>query len=189
MPNPGGWNRKALELPTQPLEFRMTQNNRNAPKDISTFVPRDPSKAGGESRPLSFTGLKGNVVPWPVSEPKKIADQTITNVQIAMDDQAYAAELQDLLEKDNQHRAHIVDQPSPTMDGVVVVDAMALQRVGAMEETDALRYIVLHDESGDADKLWETGVRCVVPRTYSPRLIRTAILGMELRLKIEQSPR
>ena len=111
----------------------------------------------------------------------------VNNVQIAIEDQAYAEELRGLLEADNMHRAHIVDRPISTMDGVVVLDETTLGHVAVLEETDALRYIVLIKESFDSEKLWQTGIQCAVPAQYPPNLVRTVILGTELRLNIKPS--
>ncbi len=108
----------------------------------------------------------------------------ITNVQIAIEDLAYAEELRGLLEEDNERRIYIVDKPSPAMDGVIVLDETALGHVGVLERTEALRYIVLGKESSDLQKLWEAGIRCVVPANYLPILVRAVIAGAELRLNM-----
>lgn len=137
------------------------------------------SKAGRGQRSAASMG---KVIPWPTSQSNKIEHRTTTNVQIAIEDQVYAEQLRGLLEEDNKHRAYVVDKPIPTIDGVVVLDETTLGHFGVLEETDAWRHIVLSNESSDPDKLWETGVRCVVPAKYPPNLVRLLILVTELRL-------
>jgi hypothetical protein len=134
-------------------------------------------------------GPQKKVIPWPTSQVHEIADPVVTNVQIAIEDQAYAEELRGLLEADNKHRAHIVDRPISTLDGVVVLDETTLGHVAVLEENDALRYIVLFKESFDPDKLWQTGIQYAVPAQYPADLVRIVILGTELRLSIKQSPK
>jgi hypothetical protein len=176
---------QALELPTKPQDSKDMAED--TPSDISNFARRHRLKAGRGERSADFTASRGKVIPWPTSPLNQMADRTITNVQIAIEDQIYAEQLRGLLEEDNKHRAYVVDQPNPTIDGVVVLDETTLGHVGVLKETDALRFIVLRKESSDPDKLWEAGVRYMVPAKYPPKLVRTMILGAEVRLNTEQS--
>jgi hypothetical protein len=157
------------------------------PCDISTFGPRHRLNSGRQTRSAGFTVHEKTVIPWPLSNSNEIADPTITNVQIAIQNQVYAEELRELLEEDNQHRAYVVDRPNSTVDGLVVLDETTLGHVGVLEGTDALRYIVLGKESFDPNKLWKTGVRCVVPAEYPPSLVRMVVLGSEVRLNRQPS--
>jgi len=157
--------------------------------DISSFRPRHRLKAGRRKRLAAFLSGEGKLIPWPLSEPRKGVDPAETNVQIAIQDKSYAEALRALLEEDKKHRVYVVDCPNATIDGVVVVDASSLAQVGVLEEDDALRYIALRKDSADPDMLWQSGVRCVVPAEYPPSLVRTVILGTELRLSIEKSAR
>ena len=105
---------------------------------------------------------------------------SLNNVQIAIEDQAYAEELRRLLEEDGKHRVYVVDQPSPTIDGVVVLDEMTLGHVGVLG-ADALRYIIVRrKEPPDYDKLWKAGVQRILPAEYPTRIALAVILGLEL---------
>jgi hypothetical protein len=152
-------------------------------------MAQDDREKLGKPGKADFAGPRGRVIPWPASRSNKVSDPLITNVQIAIEDQAYAEQLRALLEEDTQHRAYVVDRPSPEMDGVVVLDETTLGHVGVLEPTEAQRYIVLRKGPFDHDKLWQTGIRCVIPADYPPNLVRTVILGTELRLNIEQAER
>jgi len=160
----------------------MTDNNARASKNILIFTPSRRLKAAGQERSVDFA-REGKVIPWPVRGLDKGAGPTITNVQIVIEDQVYAEELRGLLEEDNKHRAYVIERPSPAIDGLVVLDETTLHHRALAEGKAALRYVVLRRESFDPDKLWETGIRCVVPAEYSPNLVRTVILGAELRLR------
>jgi hypothetical protein len=154
------------------------------PKNILPFAPCHRLEVFKRKRSVD-SALVGKVIPWPVRESDVGADPTITNVQIVIEDQVYAEELRGLLEQDNKHRAYVVDRPSPAIAGLVVLDETTLHR--AVAEGTALWCIVLYRGPTHPDKLWETGVRCVVPADYPPTLVQTVIIGMELRLNIEQS--
>lgn len=132
---------------------------------------------------------QGKLIQWPTSPLNQPADRTITTVQIAIEDQVFAEQLGSLLAGDNRHRVYFVDRPNPAMDGVVVVDETTLGRLGVLEESVAVRCIVLKKDSSDPDKLWDAGVRYLVPAEYPPSLVQTVILGTEMRLNIEQSSR
>ncbi len=96
-------------------------------------------------RNQSFGTSERTPIPCPASLSDEV-DPITTNVQIAIEDRAYAEELRDLLEEDNERRAYIVDTPNPAMDVVIVLDETALGHVGVLERREALRYIILGKE-------------------------------------------
>ncbi len=148
----------------------MAEDNRETLSNAYRDTKRSPSQ-----------GRREKVISWP-------SDHRLFNVQIAIEDQGYAEELRSLLEEDNKHRAHVGDRLNPTISGVVVLDETTLGYDKVPKGTDALRYVVLRTESADLDKLWEAGIRYVIPAKSPPNLVRLVIIGMELRLNIEQSP-
>jgi hypothetical protein len=104
------------------------------------------------------------------------------DVQIAIQDQAYAEALLQLLVSDGNHLVHIVDRPNTAIRGVVVVDEATLHLADWREEPNIERYLVLTYEPCDVDRLWEIGTRQVLPAHYEPAFIRVAVLAAELRL-------
>jgi hypothetical protein len=137
---------------------------------MPTFALRHRRKTDGDQRSADFP-VEKKVIPWPTAQSNKIAVPAIAHVQIAIEDQVYAEELRCLLEEDNKHRAYFVHRPTLTIDGLVVLDETTVGHVGEVQETDALRYIVLCKKSADPDKLWDTGIRWVVPAEYPPNLV------------------
>src|ERR1700734_3739018 len=119
--------------------------------NILPFAPCHRLEVVGRKRSVDFA-LAGKVIPWPVRKSHVGADPPITNVQIVIDDQVYAEELRGLLEKDKKHRAYVVDRPSPTIGGLIVLDETTLHYLAVAEGTAALRYIVLHRGSSDPHK-------------------------------------
>ena len=156
-------------------------DHQQKPRDLSTFETCHQCKGGCRKHRDDSDRSDSKVIPWPQSPSSKVASSTLRNVQIALEDQTYAEHLRGLLEEDGKHRAHVVDRPITTIGGVVVLDETVLGHVGVLEATDACRYILLSNDSYDADKLWETGVRCVIPAKFPPNVVRATILGMELR--------
>lgn len=160
----------------------MDQQNPHSPRDISTYAPRHRSNEGNRKRSGDFTLSENRVIPWPATQLPKVAD-SINNVQIAIEDRAYADELGRLLEEDGKHQVCVVDQPNPTIDGVVVLDETTLARVGVLKGAEALRYIVVRrKEAPDYDKLLEAGVQRILPADYPTRIALAVILGLELTL-------
>ncbi len=109
------------------------------------------------------------------------------NVQIAIQDEAYAQELRRLLVSDGNHRVQVVDRPSPALTGVVVVDETLIRHSTWREEPNITRYLVLANEPCDADELWEIGIRQVVPAHYHPSILRIVVLAAEVQLKTDVS--
>ena len=135
----------------------MDQHNRQA--------PRRRLKEGSQKRSGDFALSENKVIPWPVPQSPKVAESLI-NVQIAIEDRTYADELRRLLEEAGKHQVYVVDQPNPTIDGVVVLDETTLGHFGVLG-ADALRYII---------------VRRKEPPDYDPSSPRE-------RLRIDQLPR
>jgi hypothetical protein len=163
-------------------------DHQQKPTDMSTFGTCRQCQGGCRKHSRDSNSSENRVIPWPQSRPSEVVSSTISNVQIALQDQTYAEQLRSLLEEDGKHRVHVLDRPIRTLAGIVVLDEATLRFVGVLEETDALRYVVLRKDFCDPDELWERGVRYLVPLAYSLNLVRTLILGMELHLHIEQGP-
>lgn len=107
----------------------------------------------------------------------------MTNVQIAIRNQSYAGALRDLLMADGQHCVHVVDDPSPAIDGVVVADESVVLRLTKTEGFGIGRYIVFTQRLDfDANKLFEAGVRYVIQSDSPPNIGRLVVLAAEGRL-------
>jgi hypothetical protein len=101
------------------------------------------------------------------------------NVQIAIQDRAYAEALRSLLMADGQHQVYVVDRPSPAVDGVVVVDHAIELSVGF----DFDRCVLLTRKVlVEVTRLWELGLRHVIYADYPPDVGRLVILAAERRL-------
>lgn len=134
------------------------------------------------------TGSRIQVVQWSQSPLNQAVDSTINNVQIAIEDRVYAEHLRGLLEEDSEHRAYVVDRPNPAIDGVVVLDETTVGDVTIPAGRDGMRHFVLGNERADPDKLWNAGVRRLLPK-HPSELVRFAILYTERMLSQENSVR
>jgi hypothetical protein len=106
----------------------------------------------------------------------------MTNVQIAIRDRGYAEELRRLLLADGQHQVHIVECPTPLIDGVVVVDSTDIARLQLPQGSDLRRCVVFARTDLDANGLWESGVRHVIHAEYPPQVGHLVVIAAETRL-------
>lgn len=106
------------------------------------------------------------------------------HVQIAIQDRAYAEELRNLLAADGTRTIHILEHPTPAIDGVVVLDEGIAQQLPLSE-----RHVVFvrHVEF-QADELFRAGVRYVIHSDCSPYLGFLIILAAERGLNEDPIP-
>jgi hypothetical protein len=105
------------------------------------------------------------------------------NVQIAIQDRAYADALRHLLVDDGRHQVHIVEYPIPAIDGVVVVDETTAIQVTASEGFDFGRCVVFTRKVPiQPNQLWVAGVRYVIQADYPPHVGWLVVLAAERRL-------
>lgn len=111
----------------------------------------------------------------------------MTNVQIAIRNPSYAGALRDLLVADGQHCVHVVDDPSPAIDGVVVADESIVLRLTKTEGFGIGRYIVFAQRLDfDANRLFESGIRYVIQAGSPPDIGRLIVLAAERRLSDDE---
>ncbi len=103
-------------------------------------------------------------------------------VQVAIQDPGYADSIRDLLVQDGSHRVHLVENPDPTLEGVIVVDADHLDGLPLSNEKERL-VVMVHKERDDLLKIWDAGVRHVVFQGDPPQTARVVVLGVELGLE------
>jgi hypothetical protein len=110
----------------------------------------------------------------------------VTEVQISIPDEVYAEELGRLLTSDGKHRVHIVEEPDPAMDGVLVVDEALAGCITLADQIDPNRCIVwLANNHLDADKLWTEGFRRLVHADCFPSQARLVVLATEMQLRVD----
>lgn len=105
------------------------------------------------------------------------------NVQLAIRDRAYASALRDLLMADGQHVVYVVDDPSPAIDGIVVVDETIASRMTSSTAFDFDRCVVfMRNVALEVNQLWEAGVRHVIYCDYPPNVGKLVVVAAERRL-------
>jgi len=157
-------------------------------KDMSTFGSCRQCKDGCRKLSRHSNSAGNTVIEWPRPQMSEVASPAINDIQIALADQTYAEQLRGLLEADGKHRAHIVAEPNPIFDGVIVLDETTVDHFAVPAGREAMRIFVLAGESSDSNKLWRAGVRRVLPAKQPLELIRFAILYTQLILGQENSP-
>ncbi len=157
--------------------------------DMSTLGTCRQCKGGCRKNFSDPESSNSKLIPWPESPTSKVDSSTISNVEIALEDQTYAEQLRGLLEADGNHRAYVVAEPNPIFAGVIVLDETTVDHLVLPEGRDAMRFFVLANEASDPNKLWHAGVRRLLPTKHPPELVRFAILYTELILSQENSSR
>ena len=108
----------------------------------------------------------------------------VTHVQIAIQDRAYAEELGALLAVDGERIVHIVEHPTPAIEGIVVVDEDIAKQFLLSE-----RCVVLVGEAQfQADELFCAGVRYIIHAEYAPYLGFLIVLAAERGLNQDATP-
>ena len=106
----------------------------------------------------------------------------MTTVQITIHDCRYAAELCDLLVADGTHRVHLLNHPSPKLQGVVVADEDMVECLTASKRIELERCIVfVRQLDFDAYRLFNAGIRHVIHAGCSPEIGRLIVLAAEER--------
>lgn len=114
---------------------------------------------------------------------------TMLTVQLAIENQRYAAELADLLQRDGSHVVVVVDHPDPGVDGIIVVDGDRQENL-VQFETQPERFVVIVRKSAEfLSRVWDAGVRHVAFEEDSPRTALLAISAAELRVPQFRSPK
>ena len=108
-------------------------------------------------------------------------------VQVAIQDPGYADSIRDLLIQDGSHRVHLVEQPDPTLEGVIIADVTHLDGLPLSNEKERL-VVLVHKERDDLFKIWDAGVRHVVFQGDPPQTARVVVLGVELGLERQPKP-
>lgn len=166
----------------------MIMDHQHKPSDLSTPGTCRQCKAGCRKRSRDSNTPENTVTPGPQSRTSEAASPTISNVQIALEDQAYAEQLRVLLEEDGKHRADVVAEPNALLAGVIVLDETTVGHLAVPEGREAMRFFVLANEASDPTKLWSAGVRRLLPAGHPPELVRHAILYTEFLLSQESLP-
>ena len=110
-------------------------------------------------------------------------------VQVAIQDPECADSIRSALCEDGNHRVHLVEMPDTTLEGVIVVDAMRLNRFPLLAHEQERLIVLVHKEHDDLSRVWDAGVRHVLFHGDPPHVARIMVLGMELRLaSLEHCP-
>jgi hypothetical protein len=103
-------------------------------------------------------------------------------VQVAIPDAAYADCIRNLLLQDGNRLVHLVATPDVSLEGVIIVDAANLSSLALLPKHQERLIVMVHKERDDLSKIWDAGVRHVIFSADPPKMVRLAVLGLELSL-------
>jgi hypothetical protein len=96
-------------------------------------------------------------------------------VQIAISNSAYASALREMLQRNATWKVQTVDVPDLRAQGVVVLDAMALERLPSQVSCPERFVLITQNDPQHLARAWEAGIVSVV---YENDPISTAILAI-----------
>lgn len=113
----------------------------------------------------------------------------MSNVQLAIQDERYAAALADLLKNDGSRHVAVVERPDLNIDGIIVIDGSRPENI-LLLMTQPERFVVItRMDVALLSKIWDAGVRHVVFEGDSPATTLLAVIAAELRaLHLHDSP-
>ncbi len=103
-------------------------------------------------------------------------------VQMAVSDSPFATALQRELERNGEWMVVRVDRPDLSLDGIVLVDEPALDRIGHAIHNPERVVLVCHNHSAELTEAWEAGIISVVFESDSPETAMLAVLSAALRV-------
>ncbi|MGQ9634414.1 MAG: hypothetical protein ACUVXB_09225 [Bryobacteraceae bacterium] len=108
-------------------------------------------------------------------------------VQLAISNKAYATTLRDLLARNPGWRILMVDTPDLRMEGIIVVDSEALDRLATTIAKPERIVLITQKDAPHLAKAWEAGIVSVV---YDNEPVNTALLAvMAARLRVSKASR
>ena len=108
-------------------------------------------------------------------------------IQLAISDASYAKTLRDVLTRSAAWKVLAVETPDPCLEGVIVVDAPALDRLPSQVENPERVVLITQNDPPHLARAWEAGVVSVV---FENDPISTAMLAiMAARLRVAKPAR
>ena len=108
-------------------------------------------------------------------------------IQVAIANASYSTALRDLLARNAGWRILSVEAPDPRIEGVIVVDTLALDRLPSAIENPQRVVLITPNEAPHLAKAWEAGIVSVV---FEDDPMNTAILAiMAARLRATKAVR
>jgi DNA-binding NarL/FixJ family response regulator len=83
-------------------------------------------------------------------------------IQLAIANTSYATALRELLTRNAAWRVLSVDLPDPLMEGVIVLDAPALERLPSRIGSPERVVLITRNDPGELARAWEAGIVSVV---------------------------
>lgn len=108
-------------------------------------------------------------------------------VQLAIDDAGYRAALAQALSEAGSWQVVSVPDPDPGADGVIVVDAGALDRVQGLLGKPERVVLITHKDAQHLARAWEAGVISVVFEDDPIGTAMLAIMSAALRVPQDES--
>ena len=111
-----------------------------------------------------------------------IESSDMETVQLTINDGRYASALQDLLQRNGTVEVRCVEVPNPSEEGVIVVDAEALNRLPRPLSNPERIVLITRNDPQHLAQAWNAGIRSVVFNEDPLSTAVLAIMAAELRV-------
>ena len=103
-------------------------------------------------------------------------------IQVAIANECYATALRELLARSAMWKVLSVDVPDPRVEGVIVLDAQALDRLPSQTANPERVVLISRSDPGALARAWEAGIVSVVSENDPMSTAMLAIMAARLQV-------
>ena len=103
-------------------------------------------------------------------------------IQVAIANECYATALRDLLARGAAWKVFSVEVPDPRVEGVIVLDAQALDRLPSQMANPERVVLITRSDPGALARAWEAGIVSVVSENDPMSTAMLAIMAARLQV-------
>jgi DNA-binding NarL/FixJ family response regulator len=111
-----------------------------------------------------------------------VGNGIMDTIQVAIADECYATALRELLARGAAWKVLSVDVPDPRIEGVIVVDAQALDRLPSRTDNPERVVLIARNDPGALARAWEAGIVSVVSENDPMSTAMLAIMAARLQV-------
>ena len=111
-----------------------------------------------------------------------VSKGVMDTIQVAIANECYATALRELLARSAAWKVLSVDVPDPRVEGVIVLDAQALDRLPSQTANPERVVLISRNDPGALARAWEAGIVSVVSENDSMSTAMLAIMAARLQV-------
>jgi len=111
-----------------------------------------------------------------------VSNEVMDTIQVAIANERYATALRELLARSAGWKVLSVDVPDPRIEGVIVLDAQALDRLPSQTANPERVVLIARNDPGALARAWEAGIVSVVSENDPMSTAMLAIMAARLQV-------